>query len=299
VVVHRNDESEFIDLTARAERVLLVDVNGDPVGASAGTMISDPIDDDTVAATVRSLDAESLIAEGQFLDRFLVNKFGRNPDIQTGSVPEEIWGVGGAYTGFPQGAAEAVRVTSTSAADAAAGTGARSVFVEGLDASWNRQSEVIATSGLTPAVSANLYRRVNRAYALGVGSGGVNAGDLTVQHNVTTANIFARILAGFGQSKQAVYTIPAGFTGYLRSLGASILGVTGTARFIEAALWTRTNGFSTRLRYPFAVSNQVGDSREFHGGIPFPAETDIAIRVTNASATVDVTGYFDIVCVRD
>lgn len=295
----RNNDNEFIDTVAEAQRVLLVDVNGDPVGASAGTLISDTVGDDTAAATVRSLDAEQLIAEGKFSDRFIVNKFGRNPDVQTGSVPEDIWGVGGGYTGFPTGNAELVRVTSTSSSDSAASTGARSVYIEGLDANWNIQSETIATSGLTPAVSVNTYRRVNRAYIVAAGNGAVNAGDITIQHNTTTANIFARILTGFGQSKQAVYTVPAGYTAYLRSVGASLLGTGGTARYIECALWTRIDSQGVRLRYPFAVSNTVGDSRQFHGGIRIPAMTDLALRVTNTSATVDVTGYFDLVVVRD
>jgi hypothetical protein len=299
VTIYRNNDSEFMDLDARAERVLLVDSSGNPTGSSVGTLLSDVVSDDTSATTVRAFDAESLIAEGKLSDRFIVNKFGRNLDIGTGSVPEDIWGGGGPYTGFPSGSAEAVRITSASASDTAAGTGARSVFIEGLDSNWNRQSELLSTNVLTPVVSANTYRRVNRAYIVAAGSGGVNAGNITVQHNVTTANIFAVIQAGFGQSKQAVYTVPAGYTAYLRSMGSSILGVTGTARFIEAALWTRLAQGGVRLRYPFAVSNQVGDSREFHGGIPIPELTDIAMRVTNVSATVDVTGYFDLVVVRD
>lgn len=299
VVVHRNNDSEFIDLAARAERVLLVDDLGEPAGASAGATIAGTVNDHNGATTVRAIDANQLIAEGRFLDRFIVNKFGRNSDVTTGGLPETIWGGGGLYTGFPAGAAEAVRVTSSDADDTAAGAGARSVYIEGLDADWNVQSEVIATAGLAAAVSVNTYRRVNRAYAVTAGATGTNEGTITIRHNVTTANIFALILPTFGQSKQAVYTIPAGYTGYLHTLGATIVGTGTTARYAEVALSTREQGGARRIRYPFSLANAAEYVRDFLGGVQLPEMTDMEMRTLDVSSTLDITGFFDLVLVRN
>lgn len=47
-------------------------------------------------------------------------------------------------------AATALEIVSTSANDTAAGTGARSITIEGLDGSWLRVNQTIPTNGLTP-----------------------------------------------------------------------------------------------------------------------------------------------------
>lgn len=45
------------------------------------------------------------------------NKFGRNPDIDTASTPEDVWASSGTYTGFNATSGEAIEVLSSSASD--------------------------------------------------------------------------------------------------------------------------------------------------------------------------------------
>lgn len=58
------------------------------------------------------------VAKGNVPGHSLVDKFGRNPDIDTASGFEAIWNGGGDYTGFDATVAEAIEVFSSSANDA-------------------------------------------------------------------------------------------------------------------------------------------------------------------------------------
>lgn len=69
-------------------------------------------------------------------------------------------------------------ITSSSTADAAAGTGMRTVIVYGLDDVYNPLTEVVTMNGQTIVTTANKFRRVFAAYALTFGSGLLNAGDI-------------------------------------------------------------------------------------------------------------------------
>ena len=51
---------------------------------------------------------ELAVSRGLVAGHAMFEKFGRNPDIDTASVPEDIWNGGDVYTGFPTGAAEQI-----------------------------------------------------------------------------------------------------------------------------------------------------------------------------------------------
>ncbi len=73
------------------------------------------------------------ISEGRVLKTEYIHKFGRNPSV--GGAPETVWMQGGVYSYLTS--ASTVYVSSDDADDAAAGTGARTVTVLGLDANYN------------------------------------------------------------------------------------------------------------------------------------------------------------------
>lgn len=152
---------------------------------------------------------------------------GVNKDVDAGT--EDIWDGGGAYTGQPVGSAEALNIVSGSANDDTGGTGARTLRVEGLDASGAYVEETVTLDGTTPVVTASTWLRVLRAFILTAGSGGTNAGAITIKHNVTTANVFTVIEAGRGQMSAAAVTVPAGRTGKITSWGGQVYGLSATA----------------------------------------------------------------------
>jgi hypothetical protein len=158
----------------------------------------------------------------------------------------DLWGGAAALRAVPT-SASTLSLVSSSAADAAAGTGARTVRLEGLDASGAEQTEDVALNGVTPVASSALWLRVNAVYALTAGSGGVNAGDITVTHTGAGAPI-AFIATGDGRALMAAYSVPAGRVALvlaLRAQGDDVVsspevtlyeraGIAGTAPVLRA-----------------------------------------------------------------
>ncbi len=147
------------------------------------------------------------------------NKFGQNTDLDTG-VSEPIWSRGGAWV--PPTEARVHNIVSTSADDTSAGTGARVVRVWGLT-DWDsaQTSEDVVMSGTTPVATANSYVMINRMRTRVNGSGGVSVGTITATAQ-TDGTVTAEIVAGEGQTLQAIYGFPRGYKAFIADYYASV-----------------------------------------------------------------------------
>ena len=254
------------------------------------------IQKDADAIVARVVSDEVSIADGKFVGHSIVNKFGRNPDIDSGSVPEDIWLGGGLYTGFPTGSAETVVVSSNSVNDSAAGTGARTVEIFGLDADYFEQNETITLVGDSAAASTGEYIRVNRLIVRSAGASAHNSGNLEIRHSSTTANVFAEVSPTVNQTQIAAYTVPAGKTGYLRHVFVGIRG--GNAVTVDGSVLIRESGQVFRPVREFTAANTAPYDQTIYGGVPIPAKADIVIRVEASTANnVAVVAGFDILLV--
>lgn len=143
-----------------------------------------------------------------------IEKFGMNTDVD--NAKETIWDGGGIYTYIET--AETLTVTSDSVNDVPAGSGARTIEIQGLNQAGEFISEVVDMGSTTVAE----FRRVFRAVVLTAGASGVNEGTISVTSD-DTSTVLAIIgldgiglgVAGRGQTFMAQYTIPAGKTGYI------------------------------------------------------------------------------------
>ena len=254
-------------------------------------------DSDTIVT--RSLPMEIDIASGKVAGFSIVNKVGRNPDIDTGTVPEDVWdNGGGTYTGFPTGSAETVQVLSSSTDDASAGIGARTIRITGLDANYAIISETFTLNGTTPVTGSLSFIRVHTAAVLTAGSNNFNVGVITVRHSTTTTNVFMGLQIGTNQSNSSGYTVPAGKTAYMRKIHGSIRG--GTSAAVDAVIWTRAFNAAPRLRRPFTIANTDRFLDEIYGGLVFTEKTDIILRVTASSANnADVVAGYDLLLIDD
>ncbi|MBT7542476.1 MAG: hypothetical protein HN613_00195 [Gammaproteobacteria bacterium] len=209
-----------------------------------------------------------------------VNKFGSNPDVDIASTPETIWSSGGLYT-FPASGGS-ISVVSSSANDTAAGTGARTIVVEGVDENYIEITETFTMNGVAPVISSrNTWFRAYRAYVASAGTGEVNAGETTITLGAIT---LATIPVDLGQTQMAVFTIPQDKKGYIMSVTGSILR-TGTNRSSNIGLYCRGNGVK-RLRYEFTVETTGATTftKHFKSPIVIDEKTDIYLNAVDVSS---------------
>lgn len=211
-----------------------------------------------------------------------IRALGNNPDIDTGAA-EDVWPGGGFLSWLS--VATAQEIVSGSANDAAAGTGARTVLVSGLDGSFIEQSEIATMNGTTAAALTKTYLRINNALVLSAGSGETNDAAITIRDAGGGATR-AIIPAGAGISKQSNYTVPAGHSLIVREVFGCINRTGGgVVRYATIATMIRTSTGVRRLPLEFSISSS--SPYRHPAEIPLPEKTDFMLRSTNV--TVDNT----------
>lgn len=134
---------------------------------------------------------------------------------------------------FPSSPAQ-MTIVSTSADDNFAGTGARVLLVRGNITGNVDFFESVLLTGTTPVTTVNSYLRVNSIIVVNTGSGGVNAGTITLKNG---ADLLAQANIGTNLSRTAVYSIPAGVTGIVKEVifatGKDDSGVTNAHFFLS------------------------------------------------------------------
>jgi hypothetical protein len=217
-----------------------------------------------------------------------VTGLGHNPSIA--AVPADVWSGGGTYPWLT--AATSLEMVSSSASDAAAGTGTRTVLVAGLDANYVAVSETVTLNGTTPVALLNQYFRINSLIQMSAGSGKVNAGTITLRDSGggSTRGLIPVIGGqGIGISRQSVYTVPAGFTLQILSQYIGVNG-SGATRTVDVSTYIQSSLGYHRL--PVVLSAQDGNPYR-HDGIPgltLTEKTDYCLRCTAISSTVELTG---------
>lgn len=132
---------------------------------------------------------------------------GQSPSIQTTDVPHLLWD---AKISYPwQTSAQILEVVSSSASDAAAGVGARTVVITTLDASHVEQTQVVALNGVTPVALTGTHLHVNEFLVITSGSSHSNVGNITLRLAGAGATQ-GYIAAGKSIQRALKFTVPAG-----------------------------------------------------------------------------------------
>jgi hypothetical protein len=246
---------------------------------------------------------ELQLARGQIHNHSHVHKYGFNGSVGTGD--DTIWLQQGDYTW--SSAAVKLKISSSSAADDGdpVGTGALTVTVEGLDGNYAEISETVTMNGTTPVETNATFLRTHRMYVVTAGTGLTNAGVIYAADTGdtygtpgvpdTATGIRSTIGAGEGQTLQAFYTVPAGYTAYLVQVAAgSVNGTNATT----ITLRSRVEGGAFRTQDKFIVFKDMLTMRY---PIPtvFAEKTDIEMKGDAAASTTDVAANFDLILVKN
>jgi hypothetical protein len=240
-----------------------------------------------VPRTMSEADTKAAIALGLLPNFFSVHKFGRNPDIDSGTTPETIWEAGGLYPW--QASGYTAEVLSSDANDTAAGTGARTVTLIGLDEDFNPLEETVTLNGTTAVDTTNTnWLRIFRAFVATAGSGGANAGAITVRLDGAGATQ-AQIAAGNNQTTLGLYTTPAGRRGAIVSWEAALLR-SGANDELEFGLFTRDNTVADstfRLRTQIGLRGAGTSTHQKMMGVPITVgeKTDVDVRCTSSDGS--------------
>lgn len=245
-----------------------------------------------IDAVVTRTDSPDAVMKGKVHNEYIIEKYARNPLINTASTPEDVWNGGGLYTGFPTATAEQFEVLSDDPVDTSAGTGARTVRFFYYDDDYNMFDANgdplffdVIMNGTTGVSAGNpTGMRIWRGKVLTSGSGEANAGGITCRWITTTAAVFAIIPATFGQTSLSNFTIPAGYTGYLKQY--SVTMDDNQVNRAEMAVVVRDFGSNTyRNTRPFTLVNGTPYIPNIiYGGIEMAEKTDFVLRVLSVTS---------------
>ena len=176
------------------------------------------------------------IALGQRAGETTWNKWGYNSDVDLAAT-ETVWSVGGLFARLTS--ASGMTVVSSSTDDAVGGTGAQSIIVYSVDANNVAQLNVVALNGTTPVVIPTgtiTFLGINRASIYLAGSGGLNAGDITITAT-TGGSTQAVIPTGEGSTQHAFFFVQAGHTALLDWLHFNIVRPEGQNPVVTVKGW--------------------------------------------------------------
>ena len=228
------------------------------------------------------------VARGKVRGASQIHKFGATPS-QSINTTATVWDK--EDTLYPWSAFDTAGVLV--AAQVGASDNGKVVTIEGLDENYELASETFTLSSAGDVTGTQTFKRVYRGF---ISSGADNVGQLNFSRGGTQV---LRILAGAGQTLMAVYTVPAGYTGYLYHGNSSAQGTAHGTGY----MYVRYNSIATAFRvgHTFEV-NGNGGSYDYKFSFPqeLPEKTDIDVRMkTGVSNNGRFTAAFDILLIKN
>ena len=226
------------------------------------------------------------VVRGKVRGASTIHKFGATPS-QSINTTATVWDKGD--TLYPWSAFDTAGVLVV--AQVGASDNGKTLTVQGLDGDFNLVSENFTLSSSGTVTGTQTFKRVYRGFL----TDGTNVGQINVSRGGTQV---LRIIAGAGQTLMAVYTVPAGYTGYLYHGNCSAQSGADATGFMYVRY--NTVGTTFRVGHTFEVS---GDGGPYDYKFSFPQElaekTDIDVRLTTRSNNGRFTAAFDILLIKN
>jgi len=224
------------------------------------------------------------VVEGNITGITPARRFGHNHDV--GTVEETVSHIG-AVMYYPA-AAETLKIKSDDADDdgAPVGTGARTVWLQGLDDSYGLITDTVTMNGTT-AVDSNVdFLRVFKMKVMTAGASGFNEGEITAYGADGTSKIMS-IHNAENESHSASFTVPADEVFYITEMVLTSAGSKGA----DLRLYFRQNGDLFYMKRAFSI---IDTALVITINMPLKttAETDIEMRAEGIVAGAIVSAGF-------
>lgn len=222
-----------------------------------------------------------------------MSKFGRHANVGTTYAPVAI---GGIYRTPQPASATQLRIKAGNANDDAAGTGARTVVIQGLSATGALVSDTLTADGTNASSnSGNSYIRLFRGYVATSGTyatatAGSHAADVVIENAAGTEDWLTIDSTDFpkGQSEVACYSVPLGYRAFVSKIHISV----ESNKTADLIFFKRENILDTAAPYQAmreqlrfgAVAGEAYLDRSSDPLGPFPALTDIGFMAKAASS---------------
>ena len=246
------------------------------------------------------------VARGNILNADVTHRFGM-ATVGTSFVPISD---GLVYRTPQVGAATALRIKAGgNANDTAAGSGARSVRLTGLNATGDVVSEVLATAGASAsaATSAQFIRlfdvNVVDSGTYGTQAAGSHAGDIVIENAAGGTDWAVVPINGFPTANTSIasYTIPRGYTGFVEGISIAIEG----AKIIDVLMLERGGVLDTAAPYQpikrvqewIGIASIYNDT--FTMPVVFPELTDVGLLGKVSNGTAGIMVQMDILLLRN
>jgi len=205
-------------------------------------------------------------------------KFGEAENISTSETT--VWDGNVLYPW--QNSSLIFTLSSTVADDSITGTGARQIYVYGLDSNYDEQEEIVSLNGLTPVSLTKSFLRVNRMIVISAGSLGKASGQILLKNSTVT---YAKILNGNNQTLMCVYTVPRGKTAFITSASST----SSQGKSVKGSFYVRPFGMVFQLKYRWYMYQNFVD---LDLRIPYlvPEKSDVEIRALSSASGTSVTG---------
>lgn len=221
------------------------------------------------------------VAKGTIAGYSTATFVGIHPSV--GNDFETVWDPGGDFV-YPT-AGETWEIVSDSANDDISGTGARIVFISGLDDNYEPVTETVETNGLTPVVTVRTdWFRIYGVLVISSGSSQANEGDITLRV-AGGGNIRSKILPTFATTFNGFFTVPKGKTLFL------LISQAFVPKNEDVVIRNRVlvDGTNTFINGGEVAVYQNDVFSEFFALPRFPEKTDIDLRAKSTNTNVQIT----------
>lgn len=259
-----------------------------PASGSSVVVTNNTTADNPVYVIAKSY--EYGVAEGDVTGHSAFQKNGWQPSVSTSLI--DVWGVAAVYV--PPASAMQMSIKSDNAADAAAGTGIRTIELHYLDNTYAEKIEILTLNGTTWVdTAATNILRVQSLHALTVGSAAYAVGNINIVDKATRTISYAVIVPGFNRSFTSFWTVPAGKTLYVTSFQCSASSsASKNARFILKATVNDGVKTSTWMGQGQILVQDGAGTIAFTVPLKIPATCDMKVSVIG-SGSLSAACYID------